>query len=191
MVVPLPPCIARNAHGAQYLICAQCFPLYEKLRPHLKRKRLESPTLQTYPIVLKIRLPPVPNDVYPKHIYTLSTKLADVIHHLAWEMFGAEVPTVLLQEFRDDEYVEIRVMLDFPRYFNAVESPFVKRLFKEAAKFSPELDEAGSEKRWQAAFPSQGQCLGHFRLEFWDRFLMEKVRSDNRYSSCGHEKEEE
>jgi hypothetical protein len=106
-------------------------------------------------------------------------------------MFGAEVATVLAQEFRDDEYVEIRVLLDFPRYFNAVESPFVKRLLKEAAKFSPELDEAGREKRWQAAFPSQGQCAGHFRLEFWDRFLMEKLRPDNRCSSSGDDQGEE
>jgi glycine/D-amino acid oxidase-like deaminating enzyme len=166
-------------------------PPLRKTPPTPQAQKTRSPALQTYPIVLKIRLPPVPADVYPKHIYTLSAKLADVIHHLAWEMFGAEVPTVLLQEFRDHEYVEIRVLLDFPRYFNAVESPFVKRILKEAAKFSPELDEAGREKRWQAAFPSQGQCAGHFRLEFWDRFLMEKVRPDNRYSLSGDDGEEE
>jgi hypothetical protein len=180
MVVPLPPCCARNAHGPQNILCSQCVHLYEKLRPHLDADRLESPTLQTYPIVLKIRLPPVPNDVYPQHIYDLSKKLADVIHHLAWEMFGARVPTVIVQEFQTD-YVDIRVLLDFPLYFNAVDSPFVKRLLKEAAKFIPELKAAGDDQRWQAEFPSQGQCAGQFRLEFWDRFQKELMRGEKKF----------
>ncbi|KAL3454173.1 hypothetical protein BJX65DRAFT_301960 [Aspergillus insuetus] len=180
MIVFRAPCWARDApHGPEYLFCAKCAHLYAKLLPHFTAKgakRLDCPTLQTYPIALRIRLAFAENDAAAAHIYDLSQQLANVIHPLAWDMFGAEVPTVIVQEFRTN-YVDIRVLLDFPRYFTAVEDPFVKRLLKQAARFMPDVKDAGDDKRWKAEFPSKGQCAAHFRLEFWEQHHLEAMRS--------------